>query len=414
MPAACRRAAGRLEAQDVSASSHPRPPRYWLGRIGLSAVTVLLALAALEGFARIQARITGERIVEHRAFRATQPPPYRDAPYFSPEFLAESFEEPGGWETPPGTRLVLPRDYEGRYFHTSGGRRRTVGQPAAFDHRVLLFGGSTVYDGEVPDELTIASQLQGLLNHRPGDRYRVENLGATSVNVGQQLERLRGLDLASGDVVIFFDGANDILQSLYFRNPSGWIVGENQETIREMSPATALVLRLHRALKDRSAFVRRYLDPFDLVAAPPHLADREALHGLLDAMARTYREEILEADGIVAAAGGTFHHFLQPCLYTVEHPTPYERELLERYRGTHIIPAGLDVAFRKGYPRLREVVAALAAAGVSSRDLSGILDDRAPGDEIFLDWIHVNHEGNRIIARTLLEAVFPGPVDGAA
>lgn len=133
------------------------------------------------------------------------PRPFVDAPYFGEEFLSET-RSGKGVAIPLGTRLVIPNDQQGKYINVSNGKRRTAFQPIEVKNKVYLFGGSTIFSGEVPDEYTIASRLQQLLNTKFADRFTVENYGSTSVTLAQQLERLRTLQLAPGDVVIFYDG----------------------------------------------------------------------------------------------------------------------------------------------------------------------------------------------------------------
>ena len=142
-----------------SSQEPARGTRYWAGRLAISLAAVLICLAVLELGARAWLGAAGERITDHRQFRSTQPAPYRDAPYFSREFVAESFAQPGGWGTPEGTRRVIPNGFAGTHFHAANGRRRTAFQPEASERTAYLFGGSTMYSSEVPDEHTIASNL---------------------------------------------------------------------------------------------------------------------------------------------------------------------------------------------------------------------------------------------------------------
>lgn len=42
---------------------------------------------------------------------------YSGEPYFSEDFLVESYLQPGGWQTPANTRLVLPNEYHGKFLN---------------------------------------------------------------------------------------------------------------------------------------------------------------------------------------------------------------------------------------------------------------------------------------------------------
>src|SRR5205823_4220439 len=141
-------------------------------------------------------------------FRSLCPPPYREADYFSRDFLVESMQASRTGQA-AGANYLVAGDFHGRHINVSGQRRHTTDGPDEPVNRVLLFGGSTVFCGEVPDRWTIASCLQRLLVDRPGPRLVVENHGASSMIARQQTKRLVATPIRPGDVVIFYDGVND-------------------------------------------------------------------------------------------------------------------------------------------------------------------------------------------------------------
>jgi lysophospholipase L1-like esterase len=365
----------------------------------------MICFLVLELGARGYVAVAESRITDHYEFRKLQPPPYKDAPYFSQEFLAESFQQPGGWYTPVGTRLVIPKNFSGKYFNTRNGQRVTTYQPTEYENTVYLLGGSTVYNSEVPDKYTIASQLQVLFSGEFHNKYRVENLGATSVNISQQVERLKTITLKEGDIVIFFDGANDVLQSIFFNNPNGWIVQENRQAVNDMPAYSQMILYLYGQLRDQSQLVKTFLSPFDLNSAPSHLEDEAIMADLLEQLGTNYTAKIIEAHQYSQEADVQFFHFLQPNLFTLSKRSAYEQELLDHYGNTHIIPAGLELAFARGYPVLKQAVIGISAQNINSNDISNILDDRQEGEEFYLDWVHVNHHGNQIIAEYIFREV---------
>ena len=74
-------------------------------------------------------------------------------------------------------------------------------------------------------------ELKEAIKNKNHYSTRVFNYGATSVNVKQQLERFnRDIKVRKKDVVIFYDGVNDVIQGVYHGNPDGWIVGNNRKT----------------------------------------------------------------------------------------------------------------------------------------------------------------------------------------
>ena len=188
-------------------------------------------------------RMAIEGYSDDREFRATQPPPYRGAPFFSAEFIDESFRQPGGWRALPGTNAILPNDFKGKYFTVENGLRRTDRRPTRRDGHDLLFGGSTIYNSEVPDDHTVASYLQRKLIEAGFGRHRVVNFGVTSVSTNQQVERLGATtNRESGDIVVFYDGVNDVLQGVLYGNAGDTIYGND----RSRSFGQRLVYRLSK------------------------------------------------------------------------------------------------------------------------------------------------------------------------
>lgn len=369
--------------------------------VALLAGSLSFTILLIEAAARLYLWGAGISLHPHYDLAASRPPPYRDAPYFSKQFLDEAVSQPGGWYTPPGTGILVPKDYLGRYFRINNGRRATLGQPDPFLQRVLLIGGSTVYNSEVPDEYTIATQLQRKLEARFPGRFRVENYGATSANVRQELERLKLARVDSGDVVILYNGVNDIAQGVFNQAPLGTIVGSNRETVADLPLIHRALLSLYFRGRDYSAFVNYFLDPVRR-GSPPHLADPERVNELVRLTAGNYFRTILAADDYANDQGARFLHFFQPHLFSDEVMSQYETKLTADPR---LIHPGMDIAFRSATPAMQKVTDRLRTRGVDSRDLSSLLNARSPGQEFFLDYCHVTHEANARIASVIAAAV---------
>ena len=338
----------------------------------------------------------------HKEFRIGKPLPYIDAPYFSKEFIDESFVQPGGWQYPDGTGLIIPNDYHGKYFNVSNGCRFTTNQPVNFINTVYIFGGSTIYCSEVPDEYTVPTQLQLLFNEHYGDRFIVQNYGTTTVTSTQELERLRLIRLKKGDVVIFYNGVNDIHQGIYYANPDETMIGRNRKVIKEMTSVSKALFSLSR----RSYFVRRWLNPINQTNIPAHLKNNQELTKLLRSLYELYRTNIVNAELYVTQQKAFFFHFLQPNIFTRQQLSQYENRLLLNYE---LNPVGIDGAFRRGYPVLREVHNNLLQHGkLNLYDLTRIFDNREnETDEYYLDIAHVNHKANAIIAKEIFFKVYP-------
>ncbi|MFM7338198.1 MAG: hypothetical protein ACKO2E_07970, partial [Actinomycetota bacterium] len=92
---------------------------------------------------------------------------------------------------------------------TSDGLRVTTDQPENFSGRVLIFGGSTTFCGEVEDRETHPSLLQQSLN-ASGLNLKVLNFGKSAATATDRVEILRGIgDLNPNDIIVFYIGINE-------------------------------------------------------------------------------------------------------------------------------------------------------------------------------------------------------------
>jgi len=106
--------------------------------------------------------------------------------------------------------FVFLNDFSGSYINIRNGRRVTLGSTGGRQKRVLVFGGSTIFSAEVPDSMTIPSQLQEIFLNNNVD-LDVLNLGIPGIRIENQLRILETIgDLGSEDIVVFYDGINDL------------------------------------------------------------------------------------------------------------------------------------------------------------------------------------------------------------
>jgi lysophospholipase L1-like esterase len=367
----------------------------------LVCASLALCLGAVEAGARVYFHFFPRQPATRYAFRMKQPPPYRNAPYFSRAFVDESFQQPNGWHVPPGTRLVVPGDFHGAYINVVDGRRWTTDVPASPRRTVFVVGGSTIYGAEVPDFYTIPSYLQRLLNARQPGVWRVENCGSIGLTAQQEVELLRTEPLRERDWVILYDGANDVVQGVYNGDPRGWIVGENRKILRGAGPFKTMLTKLN--LKYAASKAQRYSVFLSVVLGgmvnsanlvpKSHLLDARKTAALAQETATVFRQAIAEAARFAASRNCGFAHFLEPQVFAAGRRTPYEESLVRNY---YISPNGLEAAFQAAWPLLQQT---------PSYDLSHILDQRAEGEEFYLDYCHVNHAANARIAAAMAEKI---------
>lgn len=287
--------------------------------------------------------------------------PYVNAPYANNAFFEERFTQ-------------MREEFNGEYFTVHGGMRATVFQPETYQHTIWLFGASTLFCQEVPDEYTVGSQLQKYFVDAFGDLYRVEVIALRGWTIADQLNALSLVTLEPGDLVVFFDGYNEILSE-----------------INADSSTLQIVL-------GRSLFYRKFIRPI-VNRGMPDSKNKIAEKAYVNMM-----QGITAADQMAEAYPDVkFIHFLQPSLYTLNEFSDYEMLTLEKFSTYH----DWDEIFFIGYQRLLEGNLQLAAQGIISIDLTDILDHqyRSFTEEIYVDDVHVNHLGNALIAEGMFNFI---------
>jgi hypothetical protein len=319
--------------------------------------------------------------LSHKEFRLNRPEPYSESSYFSQDFINESFSQPGGWITPIGTRILLPKNFKGHWINVRENKRVTIDQPKIYKKRILIFGGSTIYSGEVPDSFTIASQLQEKLISKGYIDILVENYGATSIHISQQFERLQyDVELNASDAVIFYDGVNDVLQRVYFNNPNGFIANE--------AAKSPLLVQYIRKWKEYSAFLR-WVDE-NLISQKNYRLN------LLRApeAANEYVAEIVKANSFVNSKGAKFLHFLQPNIFTRIPKNSYEKNLIG-LEGSDMMPYGLKEVFESTYPIIQKKLETITY----SRDATSLFNGLIISP--YMDFCHVSESANKAVANEI-------------
>jgi hypothetical protein len=362
----------------------------------LMVFSIVALLLSIEWATRL---IHRNNFTNGRKFRETRPAPYRDSEYFSDRFIDESYRQPGKWINVPGTRIIYPDNFKGEYFNVENNLRRTTDSPRVYSNRIFLFGGSTVYCSEVPDEHTIASYLQRLVNASHPERYRVVNCGVSSINTVQQLEKMNALKYTAGDIVCFYGGVNDALLFVTGR-VNGWIMGENYvEYSKKFNLLQKIRYRIYNSFRFQSRFVDIYLYPFSNEVPTP-MQDTANISVLQRELMKSYEQSLKSADSTCQTQGVTFYNFLQPHIFTRKTNTGFEKALKNNFR---LIPISSMHALNHGYQVLTEASRRMQESGMNSIDLASAFD--GTDDDYYLDNCHITEKGNEIIASEIFKNI---------
>jgi hypothetical protein len=237
--------------------------------------------------------------------------------------------------------------FRGRYINIDSLGRRTIPQPAQPAEpvaRVFFFGGSTMWGDSQREDHTIAAvasqRMQALAG--PGARVEVTNFGESGYVSMQEIVQLE-LALRDGarpDVVVFYDGLNDVSSTVQEGEPG--LPQNEAKRVSEFEMGRALdrtgldhgLGRDLHALGLLGGQAVRQLSLSDWVLSlkrtrpetnyPP--ADSAA-----HATARAYAANARLVEALGAQYGFTPIYVWQTSVHATEkEPTPYERWLLGR------------------------------------------------------------------------------------
>ena len=272
--------------------------------------------------------------------------------------------------------LITIGDFDGSYIKIKDGRRVTVGSNGLRQRRVLVFGGSTVFCAEVPDLLTSSSQLQQLILKNNFD-FDVLNYGIPGLRIENQFNILKNVpDLGPGDIVVFYDGVNDLIRVF----EEGLDRHKNQAPWRQLNSFSFAVEKRSSLFKHLS--ISGYVD--NIGVANEYL-DSDARQYISDNWLK-YEELARE---LVQKTGADFVHILQPNWLTYKKLSEGKSED-RRFSDMRVI----QEIFKN-----------------NATQKSGIIDftDRLDSltDTPFLDWVHLDEVGDKKIAEEMFKVLKP-------
>ena len=272
--------------------------------------------------------------------------------------------------------LITIGDFDGSYIKIKDGRRVTVGSNGLRQRRVLVFGGSTVFCAEVPDLLTSSSQLQQLILKNNFD-FDVLNYGIPGLRIENQFNILKNVpDLGPGDIVVFYDGVNDLIRVF----EEGLDRHKNQAPWRQLNSFSFAVEKRSSLFKHLS--ISGYVD--NIGVANEYL-DSDARQYISDNWLK-YEELARE---LVQKTGADFVHILQPNWLTYKKLSEGKSED-RRFSDMRVI----QEIFKN-----------------NATQKSGIIDftDRLDSLTVtpFLDWVHLDEVGDKKIAEEMFTVLKP-------
>lgn len=268
--------------------------------------------------------------------------------------------------------------------------RKTIKSPKPGAKKVFMFGGSTMWGTGSPNQYTIASFLQKKL----GDEYDVYNFGETAFVSVQELNLLLEV-LAKGfkpDIVIFYDGVNDIYASLYSpavpRDPQF-----RQEDYANKESLDYLLLKLinktnYLAITERIKILtgKGYGNQWDTRVL-------ENYQTQVDSVIDQYRHLIKQVKALGDAYGFESYHFWQPLIFTKKN---------NLHEAEQPIYASQPEAMVKVYEEAYRRFSALKSEQ-GFHYIADVFDN--VNEPIYFDFCHMGPKGNELIASRMHQAM---------
>lgn len=324
-------------------------------------------------------------LVSTAADPVPQRPATADAPHWS-ALYRESADITRRLRLDPVTFFRLP-DYRSSWVNETSGSRRTWRPPPCRCQRLTVwwYGGSAAWGMYQRDDFTLPSQVARLAWSR-GVALDIDNRAVPGFVINQEVRAFQE-DLsarAAPDVVIFYDGSNDADMQVA-RNAQGH--GDDISSGPDIDLALQPVTEVWDRLIDL-----RHRDRPGAVVSPADDGRVLDAEGLAAAVARRYRFNQEVADALARSVGVSTFFLWQPTVATT--------------------PAGTGRPEDRGGDDWRLILRRTPTLlGANIVDLSRAL---AGTDEpVFIDQVHTNESGARLVARAVVEQLLPAATSRA-
>jgi lysophospholipase L1-like esterase len=277
-------------------------------------------------------------------------------------------------------------DFETETINVEGGYRRTWQPPGPASDRdrlIVVFGGSTLFGGEVPDDLTIPSLLAKELAERdPVHRYVVRNLSASGfINDNELHLHVEMLfTTPSPHAVLFYDGFNDVYNKVAVGEPH-YLYKNFQGVVSKPGLREMLV-----AVLSHSRVASLFLEP----PSPKYILDGAIVEARVTKLMAKYRSNMRAIKALAASYGFVPLFFWQPDIFSTGKTLTDEEARIRAQEDK------LGRVFHQAHSAMVRADFTKEEGLINLRDTFEKIDE-----SIFLDPVHVTSIGNQAIARAM-------------
>ena len=273
------------------------------------------------------------------------------------------------------------------------------------EFRIIMLGGSTVFNG-VPLSKSIPGELEQLFHNNGFSKVKVYNWGVVSFNSGQELSLLvHSVADFNPDLVIVYDGANDIYHSYVFEPrpgyPYNWQTYETGLSLIRNGPKLSQIINLILLKSSLVASVfgeslrtRVVESERELLLSP------QAPNDLSNKTVQTYINNLNKMCNFSKGNSFKLAVILQPVILFKNPLVDNEKNLL----GTEAIQSYV----KQSYKILEKDFKSLSENPRYNNqcffyDSSKIFSDY--NQETYWDFVHTNNDGNKYIATQIYNSI---------
>lgn len=272
----------------------------------------------------------------------------------------------------------------------ANGLRRTLGASTG-TNPVWMFGGSAMWGSGVTDLETIPSHFANLTGRATTNFGESGYIARQSLNLLQEAFATRD-STERPDVVVFYDGANEV-EIRCRRTNDGFDASRRDQIAEALELELPEDLSLRSLTRPATAFIKKYggrlREKLNEPADPD--VDRYGCHddpAKAALVARAVVEDWTSTAAISQSRGADFLAVLQPITYLSATPTD-TLDIHGDYR------QGLAEQFMVVYPLIRK---AAKEAEIDFLDLTTLLDGPASH---YTDFVHLDSSGNEMVAQAI-------------
>ena len=294
----------------------------------------------------------------------------------------------------------LPSNYSGKLVKLdSQGFRNDASIFGLEGKKILAFyGGSTMFSTTTDQDSTIPSIIN---QHQYKSIFIAANFGiggyASSAELSTFAETSRlykNIELA-----VFYDGVNEVARYVERIQDGN---RDRQFDVMSYPFMTGLDASIYKKYPGQ----RPYSFPFSLYITKKALLNwKKNLQAIPEidyvaaskSIANIYVENARDISVIGKARGIRTIFILQPVIYSTDNLSPSEMDIKNK-----AISVDMNKIYLFSY---REIITSLNKEGIDFLDMSAALSDKDPSQNFFVDYCHLNADGNRHVAKKIISAI---------